>query len=128
MSAFILALLRGERPVIYGSGKKRRDFIHIDDVNAFHLQCLTDPRTDGGTFNLGSGVNYSVLEIYERTAALLRSNVQPVLKPDLPGEALETLADISAAAAVGWRPRVSLEEGLCDFVDYYRKTGIPWKA
>jgi len=128
MSALILALLRGERPVIYGSGKKRRDFVHVDDVNAFHLQCLTDPRTDGGTFNLGSGVNYSVLEIYERTAALLRSNVQPVFKPDLPGEALETLADISAAAAVGWRPRVSLEEGLCDFVDYYRKTGIPWKA
>src|SRR5207249_8377116 len=65
MSALILALLRGERPVIYGSGKKRRDFVHVDDVNAFHLQCLTDPRTDGGTFNLGSGVNYSVLEIYE---------------------------------------------------------------
>src|SRR5947208_1873441 len=64
MSAFILNLLRGKRPTIYGDGSKRRDFIYVDDVNDFHLLCLKDPRTVGGTFNLGSGANHSVLEIY----------------------------------------------------------------
>ena len=37
MSAFIIKLLKGERPTIYGTGEKRRDFIYVDDVNDFHL-------------------------------------------------------------------------------------------
>jgi len=125
MSAFILKLLRGERPVIYGTGEKRRDFIHVDDVNDFHIKCITDSKTDGRVFNLGSGVNHSVKEIYERVVAILSTNLLPIYKPDLPGEAQETLADISAARALGWRPKVSLDQGLRSFVDYYRRTGIP---
>jgi UDP-glucose 4-epimerase len=128
MSAFFLMLLRGERPVIYGTGEKRRDFIHVDDVNDFHLQCIVDPRTDGRVFNLGSGVNHSVKEIYERVVAILGTNLLPIYKPDLPGEAQETLADISAARALGWRPKVSLDQGLRSFVDYYRRTGIPCRT
>jgi len=124
MSAFILKLLRGERPVIYGNGTKRRDFIHVDDVNAFHLQCITDPRTDGRAFNLGSGVSYSVMEIYEQVKAILRTDIPPLHQPDLPGEAQETLADISTAKALGWQPKVSLEQGLRTFVTYYREKGV----
>lgn len=64
-SAFIIKLLRGEAPIIYGTGEKRRDFIHVEDINNFHVQCMTDERTDGGVFNLGEGKNYSVNDIYE---------------------------------------------------------------
>ena len=124
MSAFILNLMRGKQPTIFGTGDKRRDFIHIDDVNAFHLQCLNDPKTDGGTFNLGCGVNYSIREIYDHVAVLLQSNIRPHFEPDLPGEAQENLADISRVQALGWNPKISLEEGLRTFVDYYRTSGI----
>src|SRR5205085_2569473 len=99
---------------------KRRDFIHVDDINRFHIQCIEDTRTDDGVFNLGSGRSYSVREIYESVAKLLDTSVKPVFKPDLPGEAEETLADISAAGALGWRPRIDLEHGLRGFVDYYK--------
>jgi UDP-glucose 4-epimerase len=125
MSAFILKLLRSEQPVIYGTGEKRRDFIHVNDVNDFHLQCITDSRTDGRVFNLGSGVSYSVKEIYEHVASILGTNIRPIYEPDLPGEAQETLADVSAAKALGWQPKVSLEQGLRSFVEYYQRTGIP---
>lgn len=128
MSAFILKLLRGEQPVIYGNGEKRRDFIHVDDVNAFHLQCIIDPRTDGQAFNLGSGVNHSVKEIYHRVAAILKTDIQPIYQLDLPGEAQETLADIRAAQALGWQPKVRLEEGLRSFVAYYQAAGLAWKT
>src|SRR6516165_6011685 len=70
-SAFIIKLLKNEPPVIYGSGKKRRDFVYVDDVNDFHLQCLDDPRTDNLDFNLGSGVNHSVLDILHAVERLL---------------------------------------------------------
>jgi nucleoside-diphosphate-sugar epimerase len=120
MSAFILRMMRGEAPIIYGSGEKRRDFIHVDDINRFHLQCIEDSRTDGSVFNLGSGRNYSVRDIYVAVARLLDTAIKPVLKPDLPGEAEETLADIAAARALGWEPRIGLEQGLRSFVDYYK--------
>ena len=121
MSAFIIKLLRGERPTIYGSGGKRRDFVYVDDVNDFHVQCMTDARTDGGIYNLGSGESYSVREIYERIRALLGADVEPVHAPDLPGEAQETLADIGRARALGWSPRVTLDAGLERSIDYIRE-------
>ncbi|HEY9642532.1 MAG TPA: NAD-dependent epimerase/dehydratase family protein [Coleofasciculaceae cyanobacterium] len=120
MSAFIINLLQGKQPTIYGTGEKRRDFIYVDDVNDFHLQCLDDPRTDGNVYNLGSGVSYSVLEIYEAIARLLGTDIQPICKSDLPGEAEVTLADISAAKAVGWSPKVSLDEGLTQSITFIK--------
>jgi len=120
MSAFMIKMLRGERPTIYGSGTKRRDFIHVDDVNDFHLRCLTDERTDGNVYNLGSGTNDSVRDIYAKVAALVGFGEPPEFRPDLPGEAQETLADISAARALGWEPKTSLDVGLRSALDYIR--------
>ena len=125
MSAFILKLLHGQQPLIYGTGEKRRDFIHVDDVNDFHLLCICEQRTDGRVFNLGTGVNYSVGEIYKQVASILGSTVEAVHSPDLQGEAQETLADISAARALGWQPKIDLHQGLRSFVEYYQRMGIP---
>jgi len=120
MSAFIIKLLKGESPVIYGTGEKRRDFVYVDDVNDFHLLCLRDPRTDNETYNLGSGENHSVLEIYEIVSRILGIRMEPEFKPDLPGEAKITLADISKASALGWKPKTDLETGLLHAIDYIK--------
>jgi nucleoside-diphosphate-sugar epimerase len=120
-SAFIIKLLRGERPVIYGTGEKRRDFIHVDDVNDFHIQCMRDHRTTGNVYNLGSGTNHSVLEIYRIISRLLGIDLEPEHRPDLPGEAFANLADISAAKQLGWSPRVDIETGLGTSIDFIRK-------
>jgi UDP-glucose 4-epimerase len=119
-SAFIIKLLRNEQPVIYGTGEKRRDFVHVDDINDFHIQCMRGDRTTGGVFNLGSGINYSINEIYSTIASLLGSKVTPVHKPDLPGEALANLADIARAKSLGWSPRIGLREGLQTSVDFIK--------
>ena len=119
-SSFIIKLLKGEQPVIYGTGEKRRDFIHVDDINDFHIQCMDDNRTTGKVFNLGSGENYSVNEIYNIIANLLKSEVKPIHKPDLPGEAFANLADISLAKSLGWSPKLSLHEGLKTSIDFIK--------
>ena len=121
MSAFIIKFLRGERPVIYGTGEKRRDFIYVDDVNDFHLRCIDDERTEGEVYNLGTGVNYSVREIYDEIATQLGTSIQPEFRPDLPGEAQANLADISAARALGWEPRIDLHEGLARSIEYIER-------
>jgi UDP-glucose 4-epimerase len=119
-SAFISKLLKGEQPVIFGTGEKRRDFIHVDDVNDFHLLCMRDDRTTGKVFNLGSGINYSIKEIYATIARLLKSSVTPAFKADLPGEAFANLADITEARKLGWSPRFDLEKGLQTSIDFIR--------
>ena len=121
MSAFIMHLLRGTRPTIYGDGTKRRDFVYVDDVNDFHMQCLTDARTIGRTLNLGGGASYSVSDILARLQKILGTNVTAIHKADLPGEAIETRGDISAARALGWTPRVDLDEGLRRSIAYIRE-------
>jgi UDP-glucose 4-epimerase len=124
-SAFIIKLLKGERPVIYGDGSKRRDFIHVDDINDFHILAMHDDRTNGQVYNLGTGTNVSVLEIYETAAKLLSSNIQPEFKPDQVGEAQENLADVTKAKALGWEPKTSLEEGLQGSIDYIKEKVLP---
>jgi len=120
MSAIIIKLLKGEPPIIYGDGNKRRDFVYIEDVNAFHIQCMTDPRTDGKVFNIGGGENYSVLEIYKMISEILRVKILPIFKPNLPGEARNTLADVTKAKKLGWYPSIDIKTGLKDMIAYIR--------
>jgi nucleoside-diphosphate-sugar epimerase len=125
MCAIIINLLKGNRPVIYGDGQKRRDFIYIDDINRFHELLMTDASVNSGTFNLGFSQNYSVMEVYETISKLLKTKISPVFKPDLPGEAFQNLADISNAKSLGWKPQVNLEEGLKLSIDYIRNNVLP---
>lgn len=122
MSAFAIKLLRGERPVIYGTGEKRRDFIYIDDVTEFNLLALRDSRTDGQVYNVGSGVNYSVNQIFSTMEELLHTGLRPVYQGDLPGEAEITLADIRPARELGWAPRVGLREGIGRSIAYIKES------
>lgn len=125
MSAFILKLLRGEAPVIFGDGTKRRDFIYVDDVNDFHIRCISDARTNGKTFNLGGGANYSVLEIYDIISDLLNVHIAPTFEPDQAGEAFQNLGDISAARSIGWEPQVDIREGIQLSIEYIREHFMP---
>jgi len=120
-SSFIIKLLKGEQPTIYGTGEKRRDFIHVDDINDFHIQCMEDPLTDRKVFNLGSGINYSINEVYQTIASLLKSDRNPQYLNDLPGEAIANLADIAEVQKLGWSPKIGLEEGLQTSIDFIRE-------
>ena len=120
MSAFIIKLLKEEAPTIYGTGEKRRDFVYVDDVNDFHLRCMNDQRTDAKVFNLGSGRSYCVNEIYKLISDLLEKRIKPVYKSDLPGEAQETQADITAARRIGWKPHTTISQGLLKMIEYIR--------
>ena len=121
MSAFIIKLLKGEQPIIYGSGKKKRDFIHVDDVNDFHLLCMQDAKTNSKAFNLGSGKNFTVLEVYNMLSEILQKKISPKFQTDLPEEAYETLADITLAKNLGWKPKINIIDGLKDMIAYIKQ-------
>ena len=120
-SALIINLLKGNQPTIFGNGEKRRDYIYVDDINKFHILCMENERTTGKVFNLGSGINHSVNEIYEIIAKSIDTRVQPKYLDDLPGEAFQNLANITEAKKIGWTPTTNLKTGIQASIDYIRE-------
>ena len=123
-----LRLLGGNNPIIFGDASRRRDFIHVDDVNAFHKRCLTDVRTIGQTYNLGTGKSNSLSEICEKvhTYLIAKSNIECTALiydklPEINGEAHTIYADIRKAQAIGWEPLFSIECQIADTVEYLLK-------
>lgn len=120
-SSFIIKLLKGERPTIYGDGSKKRDFVYVDDVNDFHLMCINKDQTNNEVFNVGSGENYSIKFIYETIRKMVHSNIEPFFGENFDFEAQDNLANIDKAKKIGWNPITKLEDGLKKSIDYIRK-------
>lgn len=119
---FMRALSIGEPPVINGDGQQTRDFTFVDDVVRANLLAAEAPaeRCSGRVFNIGGGQRHSVLDLVDTLGRILGVDAEPVHADARPGDARDSHADISAAAAdLGWAPQVSFEEGLrrvCDVV------------
>ena len=123
-SAFIIKMLQGERPTIYGDGSKKRDFVYVDDVNDFHLMCMQNKLTDNNIYNIGSGKNYSIKSIYERIKSILNSDIKPIYGENFDFEAQDTLANIDQAKKIGWEPKTSISIGLKKSIDYIKENVI----
>ncbi len=122
----IRCLLAGE-PAKLMSGNRRIDWVFVDDV-ARGLARLAEalprehaPGRRALEIELGSGALASVREVAERLAELLPEGPRPELGAvaDRAGE-IERRADLAAAAAIGWRPQVGLDEGLARTVEWFR--------
>jgi len=117
-----LRLLGGNNPIIFGDGTRERDFIHVDDVNEFHLKCLEDDRTINETFNLGTGDSNSLFKISEIIHEYLEINkpLEYDFMDEINGEAHTIYADISKAKSLGWSPKKSINNAIYDTIDYLR--------
>ena len=125
-AGFALRLLGGNNPIIFGDGTRRRDFIHVDDVNKFHLQCLIDDRTVNETFNLGMANSHSLHEIGTIIFDYLRDEVsldylEYVQMDEINGEAHTIFANIEKAKAIGWVPEKTIQDAIFDTIDYLKK-------
>lgn len=113
-------MLRGAAPVLYGHGEALRDYVYVSDIARGNLLALD--KGNGETLNLGSGAGVSVKQLYNIIKELTGFSGKPSLKPLRPGEvkAIFITGD-RAAKVLGWRPKVSLEEGLAKTVDFVRE-------
>ena len=113
------AALTGTGVRVYGDGLQRRDLVYLDDVVASVLLAL-DTRYDGRAI-VGSGRSVSVLELVEAARAATGSEI-PAEHVDAPaGEMPAVVVDVSASAeSLGYRPTVSLADGLARTWQYFR--------
>jgi nucleoside-diphosphate-sugar epimerase len=122
MARFILQMMRGERPTIFGDGEQGRDFTHVDNVVNANLLAIEAPATyaAGRVFNVACGQRHTLNETYEVLATLLGFEHPPVYGPEREGDVRDSLADISAAQeAFGYVPTVGFKEGLRRTVAWY---------
>ncbi len=109
--AIFMGLLRdGGTPTIYGDGSQTRDYVEVGDVVRSVLAAFGH---DGGVYNVGTGVETSVLELYDAIQRATGVRREPQHSGGRLGELQRSVLDVSLAAReLGWRPERSLDEGL----------------
>jgi UDP-glucose 4-epimerase len=110
VAIFLGRLAAGEAPRIFGDGRQTRDYIYAGDVAAATLAAAG---RDGGVFNVGTGIETSVLELYDGCRRVAGSSLEAEQAPARLGELQRSVLDVALAEReLGWRAEVPLEEGL----------------
>ena len=123
MADYIRKLANNKQAEMYGDGEKTRDYIYIEDVVTANLLAL-DISSDflDPVFNIGTGIETSLNDLYKKIAEILGKKVEPIYLPDRPGEQYRYSLDCSKAKKeLGWKQRISMEEGLKRRVAYYQQ-------
>ena len=110
VAIFFGKLAANEPPTIFGDGSQTRDYVYAGDVAR---ATLASAGQDGGVFNVGTGRETSVLELYELCRRVAGSELEAEQAPPRLGELQRSVLDVSRAEReLGWRPEVGLEDGL----------------
>ena len=110
----------GENPlVVWGDGSPIRDFIHAKDVAKGMLLALE--KCPGYPINLGSGEGVQIKEIVEIIVSNMEQKPKVEWDTSKPAGDKKRLMDISRAKALGWKPEVSIEEGIKEVMQWYKE-------
>ena len=118
---------RRDEVVIWGSGKPKREFLHVDDMAEASLFVLD---LDKATYeantqpmlshiNLGSGVDVTILELAQMVAKVIGFEGRIATDPSKPDGAMRKLMDVSRLRDMGWQARVSLDEGIRETYQWF---------
>jgi dTDP-glucose 4,6-dehydratase len=123
VSNFIAQALAGEPLTVYGDGSQTRSFCYVDD-EVRGLLALLDSDWTGGPVNIGNPDELTILELAELVLRLTGSS-SPIVHTSLPeNDPSRRRPDISLAGRVlGWRPEISLAEGVARTVEWFRSSG-----
>jgi UDP-glucose 4-epimerase len=108
---FCSQVLAGARPTIFGDGTQTRDYVYVGDAVAAFIAAADQRRP--GTWNIGTGIEVSVLELAKVIADVTGKPVEPVLAAPRPGELQRSALAVDRAwRDLGWRARTTLADGV----------------
>ncbi len=121
LSRFMLAILEGSDPVVFGDGEQSRDFTYVDNVVDATLRACEAPKVAGRVLNVGTGGRASLNRILKVLEGICGRPVHARYEAPRAGDILHSQADITAAKELlSFAPRVELEEGLRRTWDWFR--------
>ncbi len=119
VAIFAGKLLADEPCTIFGTGDQTRDFVYVTDVVDAFMRSID--LGGGELFNIGTGVETSVNELYTSMAKAAGVGAEAVYAPARQGElARSSLDGTKASRILGWKPQVSLDQGSEAVLDYFR--------
>ena len=123
VSNFINQAIVGAPLTVYGDGTQTRSFTYVSDLVDGIMKVMVADDLQGEVFNLGNPDEHSVKELAQKVKALTGSNSEIVSAPLPEDDPTRRKPDSSkVSAAVGWKPVVSLEEGLKKTIGFYKRT------
>ena len=121
LSRFMLAVLEGQSPVVYGDGEQSRDFTYIENIVDETLRACEAPGASGLVFNGGTGARITLNQVLKMLEKITGRNIQAKYDPPRTGDIRDSQADISLAQKVlGYKPLVHFEEGLQRTWQWYK--------
>jgi len=122
ISRFLLALNRGESPVIYGDGEQSRDFTYVSNVVDANLRAAESREAVGKVINVANGESVTLNELLATVQKLTgRTDIPARYEPPRVGDIRDSLADLTLAKSLlGYMPIVGLEEGLRKTIDWWK--------
>lgn len=118
IATFVRQMLDDESITVYGDGASIRDYTWIDDA-VRGIDLAIAKKTGFDIVNIGSGRPISLRDLIDLIGKVVGRDVESVALPEQEGDVPLTFADLSHAAdSLGWRPTISLEEGLRRYVDF----------
>ena len=119
VAIFCGKMAAGKPSTINGTGEQTRDYVYVDDVARANVLALEEDPPPGA-YNIGTGIETSVNRLYGLLQDISGKNLPPRNGPGKPGEQLRSCVDPSRAGRVfGWRPEVSLADGLRETLRYF---------
>jgi nucleoside-diphosphate-sugar epimerase len=122
IAAFAKAIIKGQRPIIYGDGEQSRDFTYVDNVVLANLLAArSETKLNGAVLNVACGQRITVTELAREMASLLgRSDLTPIYKEERAGDVKHSLADLTLTKkTLGYHPIVAFKDGLATTVKWY---------
>ncbi len=120
VAIFAERLLAGLQPVIFGDGLQTRDYVYVGDVVNAVLAAFE--HEGSGVFNVGTGRETDVNQLFGHINDITGAEAPQEHAKAKPGEQQRSVLDHSHATRIlGWQPRVSLEDGLRNTVDWFRQ-------
>lgn len=121
VSNFIMQALRGEPITLYGDGQQTRSFCYVDDLIDGLIRLMNSPDDFVGPVNIGNPDEYTIRELAEEVTRQVGSPSNVTFAPLPTDDPRQRCPDITLAQEkIGWRPTVSLTDGLRPTIEYFR--------
>lgn len=125
VSNFIVQALQGAHLTVYGAGAQTRSFCYVDDLVEALVRMMATPDDVAGPVNLGNPGEFTILELAQKVLAQTGSSARITHHPLPRDDPRQRQPDITLARQLlgGWTPRIDLDAGLSQTIDYFRRVG-----
>jgi UDP-glucuronate decarboxylase len=122
VSNFIMQALHNEDITIYGDGLQTRSFCYVDDLIDALILMMHSPDDFTGPVNIGNPGEFSMISLAEKIISLTKSSSKIIYKPLPPDDPKQRKPDITLAnEKLGWKPKISLDDGLKETITYFKR-------